>query len=76
MHDGNLGNCDNSQCIADERPTGHGNAALFCCCNTHYCNRRVQFPPQRKATRKLIFYEFYEYVTCISQLTLKKLVYS
>ncbi|KAL4003668.1 Protein kinase domain family protein [Acanthocheilonema viteae] len=50
MHDGNLGNCDNSQCIADERPTGHGNAALFCCCNTHYCNRRVQFPPQRIAT--------------------------
>ncbi|EFO28480.2 TKL/STKR/TYPE2 protein kinase [Loa loa] len=50
MHDGNLGNCDNSQCIADERPTGHGNAALFCCCSTHYCNRRVQFPPQRTAT--------------------------
>nr|CDQ03802.1 BMA-DAF-4, isoform a [Brugia malayi] len=50
MHDGNLGNCDNSQCIADERPTGHGNAALFCCCSTHYCNRRVQFPPQRVAT--------------------------
>uniref|UniRef100_A0A0R3S1C0 Serine/threonine-protein kinase receptor n=1 Tax=Elaeophora elaphi TaxID=1147741 RepID=A0A0R3S1C0_9BILA len=51
MHDGNLGNCDNSQCIADERPTGHGNAALFCCCSTHHCNRRVQFPPQRTATQ-------------------------
>ncbi|EJW87572.1 TKL/STKR/TYPE2 protein kinase [Wuchereria bancrofti] len=50
MHDGNLGNCDNSKCIADERPTGHGNAALFCCCSTHYCNRRVLFPPQRVAT--------------------------
>ncbi|VDK77112.1 unnamed protein product [Litomosoides sigmodontis] len=50
MHDGNLGNCDNNQCIADERPTGHGNAALFCCCSTHHCNRRVHFPSQRIAT--------------------------
>uniref|UniRef100_A0A915PWU1 Serine/threonine-protein kinase receptor n=1 Tax=Setaria digitata TaxID=48799 RepID=A0A915PWU1_9BILA len=50
MHDGNLGNCDNSQCIADERPTGHGSAALFCCCSTHHCNQRVQLPPRRTAT--------------------------
>ncbi|VDN20384.1 unnamed protein product [Gongylonema pulchrum] len=54
MHDGNLGNCDNSQCIADERPTGHGSAALFCCCSTHHCNRRVLFPPQRISTHAVM----------------------
>lgn len=64
MHDGNLGNCDNSQCIADERPTGHGNAALFCCCSTHYCNRHVQFPPQRLVTRNFLLISFrYIYFT-------------
>ncbi|VDM38765.1 unnamed protein product [Toxocara canis] len=50
MHDGNLGNCDNEACVAEERPTGHGNAALFCCCSTHHCNRHIRFPAYSQPT--------------------------
>uniref|UniRef100_A0A915BZU0 Serine/threonine-protein kinase receptor n=2 Tax=Parascaris univalens TaxID=6257 RepID=A0A915BZU0_PARUN len=50
MHDGNLGNCDNEACVAEERPTGHGNAALFCCCSTHHCNRHIRFPAHSQPT--------------------------
>ncbi|VDN03976.1 unnamed protein product [Thelazia callipaeda] len=44
-HDGNLGNCDNRQCVADKQSSGHGIAALFCCCSAHYCNRIFHYPP-------------------------------
>lgn len=35
--------CTEENCIANIRPTGGGNAAHFCCCTAHNCNREVYF---------------------------------
>lgn len=35
--------CTEEKCIANVRPTGGGNAAHFCCCTAHNCNREVHF---------------------------------